>query len=194
MVSFNFFTMKNTLAFLFLFCFNASLSYSQTPGMSKKKISDDISMLVADNLIQMEGQEAATKFKTARPPIAAFSTEDQLVDFVVNYSNTNWGKDDVELMKSFYKSTISGLYTDIQYERDEVKQIEGRDFAVFEFVALVKPPEGSFVQRSGQKYYNYIMYTIYAGRAYVFNFSCPNQLRSDWQELVPRMMQSVHIK
>jgi hypothetical protein len=160
----------------------------------KTKVSEDVRMMLPETLFPMTDEEIASKYLSSRKPMATFASMDKAADFALNSSTASWAGNDMEMMKKFYKSTIANLHTDVQFITEEVRNINNRDFLVFEFIARVSD-EGNTVRGPQHlEKYNYIQYTVVNGRALIFNFSCPAKQKDKWRESAETMMNSVKIK
>ncbi|NJM94801.1 MAG: hypothetical protein HC842_09180 [Cytophagales bacterium] len=113
---------------------------------------------------------------------------------MVNQSFTRWRAQDLEMMRSFYRSSILHLYDSVQMLSEGQKTIAKRDFIFFEFVSVVKGDERSLANNKALINYNVLYYTIQDGQTMLFSFVCPQRLRPQWEGLVPAMMQSIRIK
>jgi len=164
------------------------------PKMRKTKVGDIITLNVPVEFTHLTKEELNSKYVTPRQPIGAFASEDRTIELTINFTNTSWGLEDIEMVKNFYKSSLLNLYgDDIKWVTEEVQEINGRQFAVFELISTIKQ-EGGFVTKSPVRSYTNILYTIVEGRAYLFNFSCPAIEQSKWQETARAIMGSIEIK
>jgi hypothetical protein len=122
----------------------------QGPGTVPVKIGNAISLQLPASLSLQSAAEINQRYVAARPPLALYSDASGQVDLSVNKAVTRWGEDDYEIMKSFYKSTIMGLYSEVQFITEEIRQIDGRKFVAFEFIGRVIPGEGTTQSESAE--------------------------------------------
>jgi hypothetical protein len=165
----------------------------QGPGTVPVKIGNAISLQLPASLSLQSAAEINQRYVAARPPLALYSDASGQVDLSVNKAVTRWGEDDYEIMKSFYKSTIMGLYSEVQFITEEIRQIDGRKFVAFEFIGRVIPGEGTTQSESAEVRYSQILYTIAGDQTVLFNFSCAGRLQDQWSSRASAIMKSIRI-
>lgn len=162
--------------------------------MVKTKVGDNVFVYIPKSFVAMSEDDKAAKFLTNRDGMAFFTSEDRLADFTVNKSFSRWRPDDIEMMRSFYRSNILSLFDDVNFIREEILEIEGNQFAVFEFTSLVKSEEDNLMGKPDLKKYVYIQYTIKDYQTYLFNFTCPLPIREKWEPIAHEIMQKTMVK
>jgi hypothetical protein len=86
------------------------------------------------------------------------------------------------------------MYSNVQFIQDTISTINKRDFVVFEFISELKDDETNTMQRaSAVKQYSYMQYTVKDNKVHVFNFTCPVQIRTKWQDTAREIMQTIKI-
>ena len=168
-----------------------SLVQAQIP-LERKKVTDEISMKVPGNFISMTDGERNQRYISYRTPIAMFTNIERTVDLGINVSGSTWDTGDLSVLKDFYKSNILNLYTEVDFIQEGIKTIGQRDYIVFEFQSKVYE-ENSFRNEVIAKY-TYIQYTLHQDKILLFHFTAPRQLKSDWEQPVSEIMESVRIK
>ena len=177
-----------------LVLFVLASGFQQQP-LKKVKVTEFLSMQVPEHFSPMSQQDMNQKYQTYRLPVAMYTDPNRVVDLGINRSFTTWQADDIQLVHSFYKATVLNIYTDVQMITDEVRNINGRDYVVLEFVGTVKDEQGaSFRSNKQVSKYQYLLYTIYENNSLVINFNAPARYQPQWQETARAMMQSVVIK
>jgi hypothetical protein len=115
----------------------------------------------------------------------------------INFTNNYWQEQDIPMLKDLYKGSLRANYTKVEFLQENITRINKRDFVVLEFVGIVSD-EDSKANALGRKNqiskYNYLMYTVVENRIVVVNFNCPTKYQSQWQALVPKIMESVKIR
>ena len=159
----------------------------------KTKVNDAISLLLPSEFSLMSQADLNTKYASLKAPIAAYTDFSRSVDLGVNVAFSRWNAEDLEIMKSFYKSNIMGLYNEVQFIKEEIENINGKDFAVFEFVSSVYNEEGTNLNKSTISKYVRIQYTIVKGKTVLFNFSCPARQKDKWAPIAKEILESVKI-
>ena len=179
--------------FCFLIALMGSLSmYAQYP-LEKVKVGKAIKILVPENFILMSKAERIDKYVSTKEPLVMYTSEDRLVDFGINLTNIGWAQGDLELLKNFYTANIKNLYTEVDFIQQDIKEINGRNYVVFEFTSSVKDEENVFGGSSSTDKYTYIQYTLYNNQVMLFNFSSPKRLKGKWESAVKEMMNSAEI-
>lgn len=177
------------LPFLLFFGF-----YDAGHKLVKTKVADGITVSIPRALSPMTVEDMAQRFPSVRKPIGAFTDEDRVVDFSINQSATQWPDSNLEMARGFFKSGIQNLYDRVEWIGEGVKAVHKKDYIYFEFESR---SNGGRRQEGGQDVslkYTYIMYLIEQNRTLVITFSCPQQLRGEWEDTAHKMMDSVRIR
>ncbi len=169
------------------------LSSFQEVKLVKTKIGDGITMQIPENFVLVSQQEVKQRNISDKDPLAYYTDQSGDVDFVVNMAFSRWRNSDIEMMRSFYKSNIMGLYDQVNFIRDEVDEINDRSFAVFEFVSKVEDERNLSISGNAISKYVYIEYAIINNKTVLFTFSCPARLKNYWEATARKMMNSVNI-
>ncbi len=159
----------------------------------KTKVNDAISLELPEDFTLMSEADLNAKYFSSKLPVAVYTDYSRTVDLGVNVAYSRWNAEDIEIMKSFYKSTIMGLYDEVQFLTESIEEINGKNFAVFEFIASVRDEEGTTVEQRTLNKYIRIHYTIVKSNTVLFNFSCPAVLREKWAPIAQHMLGSVKI-
>lgn len=171
----------------------ASFSVSGQGKLLPVKISDDITIKISTEFVNMSNQDRMGRVASSKVPLGMFSTEAQDVTLGINDNFMQWTENDTEVVYGFYKASFHALFDEIQFIQDTIKEINGREFAVFEFVSTVRD-ENIFSTKKGERNYTYIQYTSYKDQVLLFNFGCPVRLKFKWEDVAEEIMQSVRIK
>jgi hypothetical protein len=163
-------------------------------GLVKMKINESITMSIPQDFRPMTNDEIADRYFTTKRPMALFTDQSLTADLGVNKSITNWAEKDLEIMKSFQKSNIYSLYDNIDMLSEGIQEVNGKNFAYFEFVSSVKDEDNAFVKKGDINKYTYIQYAIINGQSLVFNFTCSSRNKDSWREKVAQIMKSIELK
>ena len=166
-------------------------SSAQEVELAKVEVDKEITLLVPATFIPMTAQDIRNKFISYRTPKAGYTSQDRRVDMVVNINPTPWMDQDIELLREFYENNIRNLFDEVEFMQKEVKEINGRSYAVFEFVSTVAGDPNSFKNKTAVKDYTWVQYTIKDQQAYVFTFHCAAGLKDQWQSTAERIMSSI---
>lgn len=167
---------------------------SNAQTLMRVDATKSISLSVPNDFRPMTNDEIADRYFTNRRPIAMYTDRRNIVDLGVNESLTEWSENDLIILKDFYKANISSLYTEVNFINEELKDINGRQFAVFEFESVVRDEDNAFSQKPEIRKYTYIQYAIVNGKSWVFNLTVPLRHKQEWQSVAAEIMNSIKIK
>ena len=159
----------------------------------KTKVNNAVSLLLPEGFTLMSQADLLSRYDSDKAPVAVYTDFTRSVDLGVNVAYSRWNAEDIEIMQSFYKSTIMGLYDEVQFIKEDIYEINGKDFAVFEFVSSVRDDEGTTINQSPINKFIRIQYTIVKSKTVLFNFSCPANQRDKWAPIAKEILESVKI-
>ncbi|MEJ2005374.1 MAG: hypothetical protein P8X57_10505 [Cyclobacteriaceae bacterium] len=159
----------------------------------KVKVGENITMSIPDEFYDMTPEDIAQRYPSVRSPLGAYTNSQRLVDISVKVSATQWRTEDTPIAREFFKSSIMNLYDRVDFSKEAVETINGKDFIVFEFDSRINPDQ-TLENRAAVRKYNYVIYRIQDMTTYVITFQCPVQLKDRWQDSAEEIMQSVKIK
>lgn len=183
---------KNTVFGILLISLSQIL-YAQV-NLNRIKIGKEISMEIPENFHAATAQEIIQKNVSARTPLAMYTDYNGQIDVVVNETSNTWQGGDLEVIQSLYKSSIANLFDEIDFIQEEIQEVAGRDFIIFEFVSTVSDENDTFGTGVSISKYTYIQYTLYKDKILLFNFTCPAREQNQWQTAAHEIMKSVRIK
>ena len=97
------------------------------------------------------------------------------------------------MLLKIYKSSIQRLYTKVDFLKEDIRTVNGRDFIYFEFVSTVTD-----TRRSGQlapiRRYQAVQYAIQGTQLYVFTFVAPAEEQAQWQPTAQAVMGAIALK
>jgi hypothetical protein len=172
---------------LFLMAFSSS-------KLIKTKIGKDITMQLPEALKPMANDDIAQRYPSVRAPLGAFTNTDRLVDFSVNISATQWPDENTDMAKKFFKSGIANLYDRVEFIEEGTRELSKKKFIYFELVSRMNGSKRTLGEQQAILRYVYIQYLIEPKRTLVFTFSCPKDMKDDWQKTAKQMMNSVVVK
>ena len=159
--------------------------------MVKVKITNNVSCLLPENFFVMTDGDIFTRMPTNKKPVAAYTDESRLVDFVVTTATSKWKNEDLPIAKDFYKSSITHLYDEVDFIKEEFVTINKKKFAVFEFTSLVT---GDGLSKKSIRKYAYVQYAIVGNQTMVFAFNAPYRVKDKWSATAQNIMSSLKIK
>ena len=135
----------------------------------------------------------AVKYPSPRRPLAVYSNPSGRIDFSVAVRPTTFESFDYAVLLKIYKSSIQRLYTKVDFLKEDIRTVNGRDFIYFEFVSTV-----SDVRRNSQltpiKKYQTVQYAILGTQLYVFTFVAPAEEQAQWQPTAQAVMNAIVMK
>lgn len=149
----------------------------------------NIKVKVPENFTVMTPEDIAQRFPSVRKQIVALTGPQRVTSFNVAVSATQWRKNDYQIAKDFFKSSIVNLFDRVDFIDEGVKEIKNNNFAYFEFTSLIRNPNNQGTERG----YNYTMYFITKGKTLVFTFICPYREMDIWKDVASEMMNSIKL-
>lgn len=161
-------------------------SWSQ-PVLEEVGINEEISMLVPNEL----QRTPPVLQRSTSLALATFNSRDGDIDLGINQAQLRWGASDLSLLSQFYKANILNLYDNVSMHDEGIKEIDGKQFIVFEFTGTFVDEANAFSATKQKSDYTYIMYTVNDSGVLVFRFTAPARTRSYWQRTVREIMGSI---
>lgn len=177
------------------------LCSANLPKMQTVKLVDGITIQLPKDFVIMSDDDIAVKYPSTKKPVALYTSLDRTVDFGLNISKSRWSGVDIDLLHKIYKSTILESYDKVNFLKDTVEYIDGRPYAVFEFISTFDKTTK----------YQYFQFTILAktkveaqtetgdllpGNAnhiIIFTLTAPSNEQEKWQPIAKASMGSIHI-
>ncbi|WP_224994521.1 hypothetical protein [Cesiribacter sp. SM1] len=176
-----------------VFTYTAS---AQDAKLKKTKLHDAITVSLPQDFAPVSEQEMMAKHVSSRKPVALYTNPSKQVDFSVNLSTTQWQHFDLPLVKDFYKASLSTLYSDMKWMKEEIQEIKGIPFAIFEYVGTVadEEQENTIKQTKPMQVYTHIAYGLVNGKVVVFTFTAPANQQQQWAPVAEAVMESIRLK
>jgi len=159
----------------------------------KVKVGENITLSIPADFYDMTPQDIAQRYPSVRSPLGAFTNSQRMVDISIKVSATQWRTEDTPIAMQFFKSSIMNLYDRVDFTKESIESVNGKDFVVFEFDSRINPDQ-TLENRAAVRNYNYVMYRIQDMTTYVFTFQCPVQMKDGWRESAGRIMESVKVR
>ena len=163
------------------------------PRLKKVNLTKEISILLPKDFLPMTDDDIAREYPATTRPLAAYTSTDGNIDFSVTQKRTPFREHDLDMLREFYKANLVETFTNIDFIRQEVTEIKGRKFIVFEFVSNLADTRGSSNLKPVQKY-SIIQYTIAGNQLQIYTLHVPFLMKNQWQETAREIMSSVNIK
>lgn len=170
---------------------NATCLFAQEK-MVTHKINDEISYVVPESFNLMSKGDRIEKYVSSREPLAMHASVDGEINYGVNWNPMQWMDGDEQMIHDFYKASILSMFDQVEFIQNEIKEINGKKFVVFEFISMLRT-ENAFSNKSSRNY-TYIQYTSYNEQVLLFNFACKARLMNQWQPVANDIMNSVKVK
>ena len=163
----------------------------QDSTLKKQKLTEYLTMEVSTSLREMTQQELSAKFLGAKIPDAALTDEASAIELTITGSPTFWLEKDLNLLKDFYDSSIPSLFSDIEFSKKKIVNINEGQFVAYEFEGT---PQVDDNNRTSEKRYTYLLYTIFRNGLVTISFSCPPYLKDEWKPVAHQMFESIKLK
>lgn len=187
------------LAFLVVI-FIAGAAFAQSK-LKKVQISKEISVQLPTDFTPLPDDGIARKYPASTKPLAVYTSPNGQIDFSVNQKQSQFRPEDLNMLREFYKASLVERFTKVDFIREEVVEVKGQDFLVFEYVSSLADERQGGMLSPVQKY-SIVQYTIIENDAstvrdnelLVFTFHAPFNMKNDWQKTAREMMSSINIK
>ena len=180
-----------TLSFLLLIL--GLTAFSPKPKLTTVKLASGLSVGVPAGFAPLPDDGIAVKYPSPRKPLAVYSNPSGRVDFSVAVRPTTFESMDYAVLLKIYKSSIQRLYTKVDFLKEDIRTVHGRDFIYFEFVSSV-----SDTRRNSQlapiKRYQAVQYAIQGTQLYIFTFVAPAEEQAQWQPTAQAVMGAITMK
>jgi len=180
----------------FLLLLISFAGFAQKPAKVKlttTKLGTGLSVGVPAGFNPLPDDGIAVKFPAPRKPIAVFSNANGRVDFSVAVRQTTFESMDYAVLSKVYKASIQRLYTKVDFLKEDVRTVNGREFIFFEFVSTVADTRRSN-QLAPIKKYQTVQYAIKGPEVFVFTFVAPAEEQAQWQPTAQAVMNGIELK
>ncbi|MFC7666043.1 hypothetical protein ACFQT0_00265 [Hymenobacter humi] len=133
------------------------------------------------------------KYPSPRKPLAVYSNPSGRVDYSVAVRPTTFESMDYGVLIKIYKSSIQRLYTKVDFIKEDIRTVNGRDFIYFEFVSTVSDARRT-ARLAPIKRYQAVQYAIQGQQLYVFTFVAPAEEQTQWQSTAQAVMNAITLK
>ena len=161
------------------------------PKLNRVKLASGLSVGVPTNFAPLPDEAIAVKFPAPRKPVAVYSSPNGHADYSVSVRPTAFGQDYTVLLP-IYKAGIQRLYTKVDFLTQEVRKVNGREFAMLEFISTLTDNRRNSL--AAARKYEYIAYTVQGEQLYVFSFSSPADEQAQWRPVAAAVLGAVDLK
>ncbi|ARS36511.1 hypothetical protein [Pontibacter actiniarum] len=179
------------LAFLAIILI-AGVAFAQ-PKLKKTQISKELSVMLPQDFTPMPDDGIARKYPASTKPLAVYTSPNGQIDFSVTQKKSQFKEADLDMLREFYKANLLETFTQVDFIRQEVTQVKGKNYLVFEFVSKMADERGASNLAPVQKY-SVVQYTIKGDQLYIFTMHVPFMLKNEWQDTAREIMGSINIK
>ena len=164
------------------------------PKLVKTKVNDQITVSIPKDWRPMDNLDFTERYPSVRAPLAAYTDEERIVDFAVNFSATQWPDADLEMVKSFFKSSLLNMFDRVDMISESIREVNGKKIIFFEFDSRVNGNRQQEGFTDPVSKYTYIGYVVQPGRTLVFSFNCPKRMKEQWKDTAKAMMNAIKVK
>ncbi|MFC6996016.1 hypothetical protein [Rufibacter roseus] len=163
------------------------------PKLKKVNVTKEITLSIPQDFVVMPDEGIAREYPAARKPLGVFTSPSGQIDISVNQRVSTFPAGDLAMVQPFYKASIQRMFTEVEFLREEIQEINGRKFLVFEFVSTVRDERSSGNLAPVRKY-TIIQYTFINDQMYIFSLNAPAQMQREWQETARAIMATAKVK
>ena len=122
--------------------FLAGVAFAQ-PKLKKVQITKELSVMLPQDFEPLPIEEIAREYPASVKPLAVYTSLNGQVDFSVTQKPTQFRQQDLDMLREFYKANLVETFTKIDFLRQEVTEVKGQKFIVFEFVSRLGDTRGA---------------------------------------------------
>lgn len=163
------------------------------PKLTPAKLGTGLTVGVPPGFAALPDDGIAVKYPAPRKPLAVYSNPSGRVDFSVAVRPTTFESFDYAVLLKIYKSSIQRLYTKVDFLKEDIRTVNGRDFMYFEFVSAVADARRNS-QLAPIRRYQAVQYAIVKNQLYVFTFVAPAEEQIQWQPTAQAVMSAIALK
>jgi hypothetical protein len=178
---------------LLLFTVLGLAAFAPKPKLTATKLSSGLTVGVPVGFSALPDDGIAVKYPSPRKPLAVFTNPSGRVDFSVAVRPTTFESMDYGVLIKIYKASIQRLYSKVDFIKEDIRTVNGRDFILFEFVSTVTDTRRNS-QLAPIKKYQTVQYTIQKDQMYVFTFVAPAEEQKQWQPMAEAVMSGIVMK
>jgi len=170
----------------------AGVAFAQ-PKLRKVQLSKELSVMLPPDFTPLTDDDIARKYPASIKPLAVYTSPNGQVDFSVTQKRTQFRERDLDMLREFYKANLLETFSKVDFIRQEVTQIKGKNFIVFEFVSSVEDERGTSNLAPMRKY-SIVQYAITGNQLMIFTLHVPFMMKNDWQQPAREIMGSFVMK
>ena len=182
--------MKTTSLLLVLLSLTA---FGPKPKLTTVKLAPTLSVGVPQGFTPLPDDGIAVKYPSPRKPLAVFTNPSGRVDYSVAVRPTTFESFDYGVLLKIYKASIQRLYTKVDFLKEDIRTVNGRDFMYFEFVSTLADARRNS-QLAPIKKYQAVQYAIDGTQLFVFTFITPAEEQAQWQPIAQATMSAIELK
>lgn len=97
-------------------------------------VNEKVEMLLPSGFKIMSEEMLMTKYPSGNRPTLVYTNDEGTVNLAVNHTKNHIALDQLEEAKGIFVGQFEQIYPEAQWYRQEMIQINGRDFVVLELV------------------------------------------------------------
>jgi hypothetical protein len=177
-----------------LLLFFALTAFAPKPKLTPTKLASGLTVGVPAGFAPLPDDGIAVKYPSPRKPLAVFSNASGRVDFSVALRPTTFESFDYGVLIKIYKSSIQRLYSKVDFIKEDIRTVNGRDYMYFEFISTVTDARRNGSQLAPIKKYQTVQYAIQGSQLFVFTFVAPAEEQAQWQPTAQAVMDAIVMK
>ncbi len=132
------------------------------------------------------------KYPSPRKPVAVYTNPSGRVDYSVAVRPTTFESMDYGVLLKIYKASIQRLYTKVEFLKEDIRTVNGRDFMYFEFVSTVADTRraNQLAPIKGTRPCS----TPFRASNCTFYFVAPAEEQAQWRPTAQAVMNAIELK
>ena len=157
------------------------------------KLNKELTVGVPETFVTMPDAGIAQKYPAARKPVAVYTNPSGRVDYSISVRPTTFESMDYGVLIKIYKASIQRLYSKVEFLKEDIRTVNGRDYVAFEFVSTVTD-NNRVTRLAPVRRYQYIQYAIKDNNVLIFSFVAPAEEQAQWQPTAHAVMDALELK
>lgn len=157
------------------------------------KLSKELTVGVPADFVTMPDAGIAQKYPAARKPVAVYTNASGRVDYSISVRPTTFESMDYGVLIKIYKASIQRLYSKVEFIKEDIRTVNGRDYVAFEFISTVID-NNRITRMPPVRRYQYIQYAIKDNNVLIFSFIAPAEEQAQWQPTAHAVMDALDLK
>ncbi|RUA32715.1 MAG: hypothetical protein DSY77_11525 [Bacteroidetes bacterium] len=146
-------------------------------------LGDKVEILVPSDFEIMSIEAISRKYPSKNRPTLVFTDGTSSINLAVNHTSNRITNNELPQALPVFVNQFENIYPTIQWYRKEMSVLNGKEFAVMEFIS----------PSSDSNIYNLMFFTELEGRLLIFSFNCTVENQKEWKSKAQKIMKSTKL-